>query len=97
MAQRNWKETDRVLYKFATVGDTVEGTYLGGTHTVTKYGETQKHSIRTAEGVSVFFGSVVLDDLLDSIPQGTTVFLEYTGMIESGTGQKVKDFRMWTA
>lgn len=65
--------------KFESVGDSIEGYYMGSFDFEGDYGPNKKHVFQTAAGAEVVFGQAHLKQLLPSVKPGTMVRITLTG------------------
>ena len=90
------KEKKVVRYKFAKVGDKVDGQYVGCKTVDLQNGPATQYTLKTEEGVVVLLGTAQLNDLFDGVAIGRSVSIEYTGTAKSNAGRDVKTFRFFT-
>ncbi len=65
--------------KFESVGDTVEGYYMGSFDFDGDYGPTKRHVFQTESGAEIIFGQAHLKQLLPTVKPGTMVRITMTG------------------
>lgn len=91
---RDWKE---VTIEDGDVWDKqnpLEGEFLTAEHEVGP-NKSSMYTIRTEKGNVKVWGSIVLDDKLMSVPQGTYVRLEYEGQLTGKTGSKYHGYKVF--
>jgi hypothetical protein len=66
------------VFKFDTIGDILEGYYMGSFDYQGDYQPTKKHVFSTEKGAVVTFGQRNLIQLLPSVKPGTMVRITYT-------------------
>ncbi len=91
----NWTEMTQELFKFGAEGATIEGIYTGSTGVTTKYGDGIKHTIWQGDKAMVFFGTTILNDMLEQVAIGKVIRIKYLQEQDTGTGRKVKTFQLW--
>lgn len=65
--------------KFESIGDQIEGRYMGSFDFEGDYGPNKKHVFNTSEGAVVVFGQAHLKQLLPLVKPGTMVRVTLTG------------------
>ncbi|MBO7731963.1 MAG: hypothetical protein J6S67_05405 [Methanobrevibacter sp.] len=76
-----------------TIGDKLEGVYQRREKFNGDYGETVKYVIKGSDGeLYGVFGSASINRQFDQIPEGSYVWIEYTGETTSKTGRIVKTY-----
>jgi hypothetical protein len=78
---------------------TIEGSYRGGEERTTQFGVNIIHFIEGIEGhLLSFFGTTQLNEDLATVPDGTTVRIEFTGRTrKTQKGFRVKEFIVYVA
>jgi len=94
-----WTEITPDFVQFTTKGESVEGKLLGSTELRIKDVPVRKWQIaRLTDGVAVgFLGGVSLDPMLDAVPIGNVIKLEFDGMVQLAGGYRVKKFKLYQA
>jgi len=92
-----WKETTPDFKQFSEKGETLEGQLLGYTIIQIKGVNVKRWQIRRlSDGIAQgFLGGISLDAMLEAVPVGTTIKLEYLGKVSVGSGMSVKKFRLY--
>lgn len=92
-----WKETTPDFKQFEKVGDIIEGELLGYTDIQIKGITVKRWQMRRlSDGIAVgFLGGVSLDSMLEAVPVGSTIKLEFVGKVSLGGGMAVKKFKMF--
>lgn len=92
-----WNEITPDFLQFTTKGESVEGKLLGCTELRIKDVPVRKWSVaRLSDGIAVgFLGGVSLDPMLDAVPIGTVIKLEFDGMVQLAAGHRVKKFKLY--
>lgn len=92
-----WKEITPEFIQFQEKGEAIEGILLGYDE-ITVKGVTVKRwqMERSGDGVILsFLGGVSLDRILEAVPRGKLIRLEYQGRINIGSGMSVKKFKLY--
>jgi hypothetical protein len=71
------------VFKFATVGDSLQGYFVGSEEGTGEFGPHTKYLFKTDSGVKVVFGSKGLNDILEGENPGPFVTITYVGTKES--------------
>ena len=76
-----------------TIGDKLEGTYLRKEEFNGDYGTTVKYVIEGTDGVKYgIYGSASINRQFNQIPEGSYIWIEYTGETTSKNGRIVKTY-----
>lgn len=92
-----WKEITPDFMTFDSKGQSLEGELLGFTELRIKEIPVKKWSIlnKTTGIATGFLGGVSLDPMLEAVPVGTVIKLEYNGNVKLGGGYSVKTFKLY--
>lgn len=74
------------------IGDKLEGFYVSKDVFQGKFGETAKYVIHNDKGDFGVYSSASLDRQFKNIPEGSYVWIEYTGEVTSKNGRPVKSY-----
>jgi len=93
-----WKEITPDFLSFDTKGQFLEGELVGYSELRIKNVPVKKWGIRKiSDGVVTgFLGGVALDPMLEAVPAGTVIKLEYDGSVKIAGGYSVKTFKLYT-
>lgn len=76
-----------------TIGDKLEGTYLRKEEFNGDHGTTVKYVIEGTDGVKYgIYGSASINRQFNQIPEGSYIWIEYTGETTSKNGRIVKTY-----
>lgn len=73
-------------------GAKLEGVYTGKETFEGKFGQTTKYIIHNLEGDYGVYSSASLDRQFKVVPEGSYVWIEYTGEVTSSNGRPVKTY-----
>lgn len=92
-----WKEITPDFMSFTVKGQSIEGELLGYSELRIKEVPVKKWSIlKLSDGIATgFLGGVALDPMLEAVPTGTTIKLEYEGNVKLDSGYSVKQFKLY--
>ena len=75
------------------IGDKLEGTYTSKDEFNGNFGPTTKYIVTTPDGSKFgVYGSASLNRQFSNIPEGSYVWIEYTGETTSSNGKVVKTY-----
>lgn len=95
--EKKWKEITPDFISFEKAGQSIEGELLGYTELRIKDVPVKKWQIKKlSDGIITgFLGGVSLDPMLEAVPIGQTIKLEYAGNVKLGGGYSVKTFKLY--
>tara|TARA_Y100000310_G_C20701625_1_gene830500 strand:+ start:317 stop:661 length:345 start_codon:yes stop_codon:yes gene_type:complete len=89
--QRKLKRINPELVKFESEGDLVEGTLVGSRVMEFSDGDAMRYTLKEDDGsLIVFFGSTIIDGLMESVDVGTYVRVTFIGEDKTTAGRPVK-------
>lgn len=92
-ANQTFEKTTTWNTKDLAGGSTLEGVYTIKEEFVGDYGDTIKYVVETADGTKYgVYGTASLNRQFSKIPEGSYVWIEYTGEVVSKNGRTVKNF-----
>lgn len=79
-----------------SIGDKLEGVYITKEEFEGNYGHTTKYIISAQDGTIKYgvYGSASLNRQFSKIPEGSYVWIEYTGETTSQNGRIVKTYKV---
>jgi len=94
-----WKEITPGFFQFETKGQSLEGKLLGYSEIRIKEILVKRWAIATLPDgiVTNFLGGVSLDPMLEAVPEGTIIKLEFDGFVRLEKNQRVKTFKLYQA
>lgn len=94
-ASQNYEQTTTWNDKDLPVGSTLEGVYKRKEEFTTELGESVKYVIAGKDGTLYgVYGSASINRQFSNIPEGSYVWLEYTGLTTSKKGRTVKTYNI---
>ena len=86
-------ELTEIWNKDLSVGDKIEGVYIKKEIIKTQFGETEKYVIETPDGKKMgIYSSSSLERQFANIPEGSYIWVEYKGEVQSKNGRPVKQY-----
>lgn len=96
--KRTYREVPQDFQSLDAEHPEIEGCLVKKTTQSFPNGVVGRYSVETGEGKTItFLGSTIIDDLLENVPEGTFIRVEYAGEIKTGQGRKLKQIKLFVA